>query len=109
LWPIPLYNYTMDGNGIFHTRTTVTVQVCVYDYADQVAAFDANDTMLLPDALAPALIAGGMAGLVRDDEFVQQAQLYAAYFNATEAAIRSGLTSVSQVALPGPSLQAAAA
>lgn len=109
LYLIPLYNYTMDGNGIFHTRTTVTVQVCVYDYADQVAAFNADNTMLLPDALAPALIAGGVAGLVRDDEFMQQAQLYAQIFSSEEQIIRNGLTSVGQVALPGPSLQAAAA
>lgn len=109
LWIMPLYNYALDGNGITHTRTTVTVQVCVYDYATQQAAFDADDTILLPDVLAPAYISGALAGLVRDDEFVQQAALYAQYFNATEQTIRSGLTSAAQIALPGPALNVASA
>ena len=104
LWIVPAYNYKMDGNGIVHTRTSVKVQVCVYDYQAQQAAFDANDDMLLPDTLAEALICGGVAGLVRDDEFMQQAAHYAQYFTATEQTIRAGLTSVSQVALGGPSI-----
>jgi|SRR5215831_12569453 len=109
LWIMPLYAYSMDGNGIIHTRNTVIVQCCVYDYATQAAAFDADQNILLPDVLAPAYIAGAVAGLVRDDEFMAQAQLYAQYFTGVETAIKSGLTSVSQVSLPGPSLQPAAA
>ncbi len=107
LFPMPLYNYALDGNGIIHTRQTVTVQVCIYDYEAQQNAFNANEDMLLPDALAPALIAGGVAGLVRDDEFMEQSKLYAQFFQATETAIRQGLTSVPNVALPN--LTAAAA
>lgn len=107
LWLNPLYNYSLDGNGITHTRTTVTVQVCVYDYATQQAAFDADDMILLPDALAPAYIAGAVAGLVRDDEFMQQAAVFAQYFTASEQAIRQGLTSVGQMAQPAPMAPAA--
>jgi hypothetical protein len=106
---MPLYNYVMDGNGIIHTRNTVIVQVCVYDYATQQAAFDADETMLLPDALAPALIAGGVAGLVRDDEFMAQGQFYAQIFNSAEQAIRSGLTSVGGTVIPGAELSPVAA
>jgi len=109
LWIMPLFAYSMDGNGIIHTRNQVQVQCCVYDYAAQSEAFDANEPILLPDVLAPAYIAGTVAGLVRDDEFMAQSQLYAQFYAATEQMIRSGLTSISQVALPGPSLQPAAA
>ena len=105
LWIIPAYNYSLDGNGIIHTRPNgVTVQVCVYDYATQQAAFDANEPILLPDVLAEALICGGVAGLVRDDEFTTQASLYVQYFNAAEQSIISGLTSVSQLAVQRASL-----
>lgn len=100
----PVYHYKLDGGRIYHTRTSVYLDCCVYDRAAQKAAMDANGNMLLPDALEEALICGALSYLVRDDAFVNQAGLYRAYFNETEAGIRAGLTSVSAKVVPGPTL-----
>ena len=103
LWLMDQYNYAFIGDTLIHTRPTAIVQVCVYDYAAQVAAFDGDEPMLLPDVLTPALIAGGVAALVRDDEFMQQANLYAEYFNGVNTAILSNKASVSDLAtMPVP-------
>jgi len=99
LWIMQQYNYAFIGDKVIHTRPNgVVVQVCVYDFNAQTAAFDADDPILLPDALVPAYIAGGVAGLVRDDEFMEQAQLYAQYFNNVNDAILKNRTSVSDLA-----------
>lgn len=103
LWVMPQYNYTFVGDVVLHTRPLVVVQVCVYDFLAQQNAFDADDTILLPDALVPAYIAGAMAGLVRDDEFIQQSSLYAQYFASVNQAILVERTSVSDLAtMPVP-------
>ncbi len=78
----PAYYFAIDGATIIHTRTTVTLECCVYDATVQTNLFDANDPILLPDALAEAYINGAIAILVRDDEFVQQASQAANYFTA---------------------------
>ena len=98
-WVIPFYYYSLDGNGITHTRTTVKVQVCVYNRATQSAAVDANDPMLLPDTLEEAMVAGGVAKLNAPN-----AAIYATMFNATLASIRAGLASVAAAATGGPSM-----
>jgi hypothetical protein len=102
-WKIPLYLYSFDGNGIIHTRTTVKVQVCVYSASTQRSAFAAGN-ILLPDALEEAYVCGAVSQLVRDDEFMGQAGVYSQYFANTLQGITSGLTSVSQVSMPGPVL-----
>lgn len=89
----PAYYYCIEGNRIFHTRTTVTIDVCVYDRASQSTNLDANSAMLLPDVLDEALVAGAVSMLVRDDEFTGQAAIYRAYFNDTLKMIAGGGTS----------------
>ncbi len=103
LWIMEQYNYAFVGDVVLHTRPSVVVQVCIYDFLAQQNAFDADEPILLPDALVPAYIAGGVAGLVRDDEFTNQAGLYAQYFNNVNEAILSNKTSVSDLAtMPVP-------
>lgn len=102
-WVIPVYLYAFEGNAIIHTRTTVKVQVCAYSASTQRTAFAAGN-ILLPDALEEAYVCGAVAQLVRDDEFMGQAQVYSSYFANTLQSITSGLASVSQVAMPGPVL-----
>lgn len=92
LWKIPVYQYGLTGDSIVHTRTTVKIEVCVWDYASQVVLFNANSAMLLPDVLTEAVICGAIALLVRDDEFTAQAGIYAEYFATTLTAIRGGAT-----------------
>jgi hypothetical protein len=59
----------------------------VYSASDQTAAFDRDDPILLPDSLAEAYVNGAGASLCRDDEFLQQAQLFAQFFSTALAAI----------------------
>lgn len=95
LWKIPVYHYSPVGDTIVHTRPLVYIQVCVWNYGDQVTAFNANGDIPLPDVLAEAIICGALAMLVRDDEFAAQAGIYAAYFTETLTAIRAGITHLS--------------
>lgn len=87
LYLAPAYYYALDGSTILHTQTTVTMECCAYSAGDQTAAFDRNDPILLPDALAEAYVNGAGALLCRDDEFLQQGQLFGQYFATTLAAI----------------------
>lgn len=91
IWKVPVYWYSI-SDSIIHTRTSVRVQVCVWDYLERQAAIDSNDDMLLPDVLAEAMICGTMALLSRDDEWQSQAEVYGRYFLATLEAIHSGST-----------------
>lgn len=94
LWKIPVYHYALTGDSIIHTRPNVRIQVCVWDYLDRQAAIDANDDMLLPDVLAQAIVCGAIAILCRDDEWLNQAKVYAEYFADTITAIKRGATTL---------------
>lgn len=84
---VPVYNYAMASGQILHTRTTAILECCVYNGSTQAAAFDNDDTILLPDSLAEAYICGALAMLVRDDEFLSQSTQYAGFFATELAAI----------------------
>jgi hypothetical protein len=103
-WKIPAYLFSYDGNGIIHTRTTVIVQVCVYNGETQKTAIAANGAILLADSLEEGYVNGGLAELLRDDEFMAQAAVFRGYFNETLAGIQGGYTNTSQVSMPGPVL-----
>lgn len=94
IWKIPVYQYSLTGDTIVHTRTTAYIEVCVWDYTTRQAALVANGNILLPDVLAEAIICGAIALLVRDDEFTLQAGIYAGYFAETITAIRGGITQI---------------
>lgn len=87
---VPAYYYALASGRIIHTRDEVVIECCVYNHDAQVLAFDSNEEILLPDTLAEAYINGALAMLVRDDEFVQQANLFAGYFAAALATIPRG-------------------
>lgn len=90
----PAYWYALQGGRIEHTRTTVVVECCVYSRTDQQTALSANGNVLLADALGFAYVAGTVSLLMRDDEFMLQAQAYRSYFDNAVMAIRQGLTTV---------------
>jgi hypothetical protein len=98
-WRIPVYYYKLVVDSIIHTGETVVVEVCTYNRATQREALDANNDMLLPDSLAPAIVAGALAFLG-----VDKAAGYQAVFDAAVAGIKSGLTSVASVAMAGPTM-----
>lgn len=104
------YKFKIDDQKLWHTRANdrVKIKCCVYDGLQEQDAIDANDDMTLPDALEPAVMSAAIALLVRDDEFMSQASLYAQYVEAWLGAIGSGLTSVVSKAIPGPSVGKAA-
>ena len=77
---VPAYYFAIDGATIIHTRTTVNLECCVYSASDQTTEFDRNNPILFPDALSEVYLNGSMALLIRDDEFVEQATRYGAYF-----------------------------
>ena len=75
---IPCWWFNITGGRIEHTRTNVVVECCTYSRTDQATIFDANGDILLADALEPDYISEALAILVRDDEFIHQAQIFAA-------------------------------
>lgn len=75
---IPVWWFNITGGRIEHTRTNVVIECCTYSRTDQATAMDANGDILLADALEPDYISEALAILVRDDEFMDQARLYAA-------------------------------
>lgn len=86
------YGYAIDGNGITHTRTEVVVQVCIYNRETQLADLLANNDILLPDTLVPAMASGALAMLGGENSGLQRS-----LFDQTLMAIKSGLTSVPNV------------
>lgn len=89
-----IYHYHIDDRRIYHTRTGVVIDVCIYERSTQLTNINSNGNMLLPDVLGEALICGAVAFMVRDDEFAGQAATYAAYFASTVAMIQQGLTAI---------------
>lgn len=101
---LPAYMYKFDGTRLEHTRTVVTVDCCVYDWAAQEQAVEDNATMLLGDDLGEAIICGAVASLMRDDEYLEQGLAYAKYFEDTLARLRAGLSPVPNKVTPGPTM-----
>lgn len=98
----PVYWFVIASEKIVHTRTQVVVDCCVYDRTTQAAELASNGIILLADVLEPAYVAGAVAHLIRDDEFLSQSQVYSTYFNSTLSAISQGMQSVA------PSMEVAA-
>ncbi len=90
------YGYAIDGNGITHTRTSVVVQVCIYNRETQLTDLLANNDIALPDTLAPAYVSGALAMLGGENS-----GLHRSLFDQTLMAIKSGLTSVPNVDMGG--------
>lgn len=47
---LPVYSYVIVRPRIFHTRPSVTIEVCVYDAAAQLANINNNGTPIFPNA-----------------------------------------------------------
>lgn len=105
---VPVYGYKIDGNRIHHTRTNIKIDVCTYNRTTRATAIGTlTNSILLPDVLEEAYVSGIVSMMVRDDAFMQQAQVYRAYLYETLQMIDKGLTSVPPKSIPGPTLAAA--
>lgn len=89
-WLLDSAMYALDGTRIIHTQDRVVLECCIYDASTQTAAFDAMETILLPDSLTDGYVNGALSILVRDDEFTAQAQTYAGYFTTVLTNIGAG-------------------
>lgn len=87
LYLAPAYYFALTPDQILHTRTTVVLDGCVWDADAQTAIYDQNGEFTLADSLVEAVICGACAALVRDDEFMPQAQMWGQYFTTTMASI----------------------
>jgi hypothetical protein len=99
--------YHLNGSILLLTDAInpVNFECCVYERADAVAAVAGNSNIYVPDVLADTLVAGAVASLVIQDEYLSQAGLYGAIYQAGIAAIRAG--SISMPGLPFMSSKAA--
>lgn len=101
------YFFKIDGQRIYHTRTNVVIDCCIYSRSDQTTRIaTVTNTILLPDVLEEAYVAGALSVLLRDDAFMPQAAIFRSYFNDTLAQIGQGLTSVPPKSIPGPVMTA---
>lgn len=109
-WKCNYYYYKMDGGRIYHTRTNVKIDCCVYNWSDRISAIATlTSATLLPEVLEEAHVCGMVSMLVRDDAFIPQSQIYRNYFEQALAMITQGLTSVPPKAIPAPTMTANAA
>lgn len=83
----PAYQFALTPDQFLHTRTTAKLYGCVWDADAQTAIYDQNGDFTLADSLVEAVICGGLAMLMRDDEFTDQATRWAGYFATTLASI----------------------
>jgi len=97
---VELYNYSIVGNTIQHTRSTVKMQGCVFDRTERETAYDADGNSPLPPVLANTWIAGVMANLqqVGWTDPTNTVGLYGQLYQQGVAMLRQG--SSGQVNLP---------
>lgn len=62
---VELYNFNITGNRIRHTRESVFLEGCVWDYDTQAALYESNGDSPLPQMLANTWIAGYLATTVQ--------------------------------------------
>lgn len=99
---LPSYFYKIVDRKIFHTRTQVTIDVCGYNRDTALSNLAGNNFILFPDVAVPIYVAGATAFLVKDEEYVQQAQVYAAAFTQMLSELATGATSISVNLPPSP-------
>lgn len=100
------YLYHVNGGKVYHTVTNIVFDCCVYERSDQVSAVAAGN-ITLPDALVDALVFGSVANIIIEDEYANQAGIYAGYYLACIQAIQRG--SVSMPGLPMAAMMGAQA
>lgn len=101
----PVYYYKIDGRRIYHTRTNVILECCIYDRSDQATSFTNNNDMLLPDVLEPAIVARAISLMTRDGAYADQAAVYRQYSDDALVSIRGGASNIAAKSIPVPITQ----
>lgn len=94
------YLYYIDGNTIYHTESSATINVCTYERADVVTAVAANGNITLPDVLADAIVAGAVSELIVEAKGIEQGAYFKDYFQKAIESIRAGQTRMPMMMLP---------
>lgn len=91
-----VYFYEFVDGRIIHTRTTVTIDVCTFDLPTETTAIaTASGVCPLPDACLDLAWAAALAGMMTDDAYVSQAQVYEGYVRGELNAMAQGATNFS--------------
>ena len=90
-----LFNYCIGENGrLYATQTPCIIEVCTYDRTAQATNLGSGGNILLPDALEDLLVAGAVAYLVKDTEYMDQGSYYERFFQDGLNQLRNGATSL---------------
>ena len=106
MFKLAVYQYSIVGDRIFHTRTSVIVDVCGYERPDT-DNLDLESDILLPDVLGPAIVQGAIGECFRDDEYLSQAGRAAEIYQAWITALRAGMAQIQPQSNPTPDAQKA--
>ena len=98
--PLNPYLYYIDGNRIYHTVTLANINVCTYERDDTAAAVASDYDIGLPDVLINAIVAGAVAQLIVEGKGMEQATVFANYFQQAVESIRQGETRMPMFTLP---------
>lgn len=89
------FSYSLDGRRLDHTRTTATVDVCVFDFTSRKTAIDNNANLIFQNA-ENAYLSGTMSMLKNTDaQLAELAGLYQPRFEAWLTAFQAGKTELS--------------
>lgn len=90
----PFYYYEILDGRIFHTRTTVTIDVITFDQpTEQAVMGTASGNSPLPDACIDLAWNAALVYLFTDDAYISQASACNQYVNNELAALAQGATS----------------
>lgn len=100
--------YAIVDRAVYHFKGSVTIDVCVYDHAAELANItDPTKPVRVPETLVPALVLGTVAKLCLNEGsgLMGLAQGAASYYNNVMSQIAQGNTSIDPLAVPGPVAQ----
>lgn len=93
LWLITVYWYAINDRRIYHTVSTVKIDVCVYDRPDALTLV-LTTAIALPDVLVPAYVDGALMELSSSDRFANKGEKFGSIYSGWISAIKQGMNSV---------------
>lgn len=96
---VPTYFYAFSGMLVHHTRVNVRIECCHYSNTVELASFNANSQIPLPDPIRAGVVARAVSILTKDGAWESQARIYRDYSEEALKAIRSGATELPALAV----------
>jgi len=84
------YGYKIIDGRLHHTRTNAKIDVVTFSASDILTSIGANGDAPIPDACLDIAWTGLVSTLFVDDEFIQQSQMCAQYFENCLSEMKSG-------------------